>query len=154
MLCVCVCVITLLSRSPRRYTRILGSVTMWRLVFALTLLGMALALPAAQQSNPGDLGSLIDEVFPETKTTPQSVPQIGGDLDSIIKDVFGNVNTTTTTTTSNGLILGTQNQPTPKPDNCECVPYYQCKEGKILETGVGIIDIRSGFNDGHDDRQS
>ncbi|XP_032686403.1 phenoloxidase-activating factor 2-like isoform X2 [Odontomachus brunneus] len=115
---------------------------MWRLVFALTLLGVALitAVPAPQQSNPGDLASLIEGAFPNTKTTPPSVPQIGGDLDSLIKDIFSNV--TTTTTTSNGLILGTQNRQTPKPDNCECVPYYQCKEGKILETGVGIIDIR------------
>ncbi|XP_025161569.1 uncharacterized protein LOC105191948 [Harpegnathos saltator] len=133
------------------HIRILGSVTMWRLVSTLTLLGTVLvtALPAAQ--NPGDLGSLIDQVFPSSSTTPQSVPQIGGDIDTLIKDVFGTGNVTTAAP-PNGLILGSQNTLSPKPDNCECVPYYQCKEGKILETGIGIIDIRSGF--GGNDRQS
>ena len=25
---------------------------------------------------------------------------------------------------------------------CECVPYYQCKDGAIVDDGAGIIDIR------------
>lgn len=118
---------------------------MWRLVPALTLVSVTLvaALPAAQQDS-GSLASLIDQAFPEarTTTTPQPVPQIDGDLDSLIQDVFKSTNVTTTT--AKNLILGSQNTPPPKPDNCECVPYYQCKEGKILENGVGIIDIRFG----------
>lgn len=124
---------------------------MWRLVPALTLLGAALvtALPAAQQDS-GDLSSLIKEAFPEIYSTTQSVSQIGGDLDSLIKDVFQNGNASTTTPP--GLILGSQNQQKPKPSDCECVPYYQCKDNKILETGIGIIDIRSGF--GNDDGQA
>ncbi|GAB1860001.1 Phenoloxidase-activating factor 2-like isoform X2 [Camponotus japonicus] len=117
---------------------------MWRSVLTLTLVSVALvaALPAPQQ-NPGSLGDLIDQAFPEAKTsTPPSVPQIGGDpLDSLIQDFFKNGNVTTTTAKS--IILGTQNTPAPKLDNCECVPYYQCKEGKILENGIGIIDIRA-----------
>ncbi|XP_018026668.1 phenoloxidase-activating factor 2-like [Hyalella azteca] len=28
--------------------------------------------------------------------------------------------------------------------SCECVPYYQCKEGEIVTDGEGIIDIRFG----------
>lgn len=117
---------------------------MWRLVSVLTLVGVTLvtALPAAQQ-NDGSLAALVDQVFPSAKTTPQSVPQIGGDIDSLIQDVFGNVSTTT----SKNLILGIENQTPSKPDDCECVPYYQCKEGKIVEDGVGIIDIRSDFGD-------
>lgn len=127
--------------------------TMWRLVPTLTLVSVALiaALPAAQQ-NSGSLDSLIDQAFPEAKTTtPQSVPQIDGDLDSLIQDVFktGNV----TTTTPKNLYLGTQNTPPPKPDNCECVPYYQCKEGKILDNGIGIIDIRLGADDNNGQSQ-
>lgn len=119
---------------------------MWQLVPTLTLVSVALvaALPAPQQ-NPGSLGDLIEQAFPETKTstTPPSVPQIDGDaLDSLIQDFYKNGNVTTTTAKS--IILGTQNTPPPKPDNCECVPYYQCKEGKILENGIGIIDIRFG----------
>ncbi|XP_072759047.1 phenoloxidase-activating factor 2 isoform X2 [Anoplolepis gracilipes] len=112
---------------------------MWRLIPTLTLVSVAL-VAAAPQQNSGSLDSLIDQVFPESKTTPPSVPQIGGDLDTLIKDVFANV----TTTTAKNLFLGSQNTPAPKPDNCECVPYYQCKEGKILDNGQGIIDIRAG----------
>ncbi|XP_011693341.1 PREDICTED: serine protease 42-like isoform X2 [Wasmannia auropunctata] len=111
---------------------------MWRLVFALTLVGTTLvtALPAAQQE--GSLDDLINKAFPST--TPQSVPQIGGDLDSLIRDVFNTGNVSTTT--SRNVILGKENQTPSKPDDCECVPYYQCKEGRIVENGIGIIDIR------------
>lgn len=119
---------------------------MWRLVSALTLVSVTLvtALPAAQQDNAGSLSSLISEaLLPDAKTTPQSVPQIGGDLDALIQGVFGNI----TTTTSRNVILGTENQTPSKPDDCECVPYYLCKEGKIVENGIGIIDIRSDFGD-------
>jgi len=117
---------------------------MWRLVFTLTLVGLALvaALPAAQQ----DLDSLIDEAFPEAKrTTPQSVPQIGGDIDKLIQNVFNEG--ASVSTTSRNLILGTQNQTPSKPDDCECVPYYQCRNGTIVSDGVSIIDIRSGFDE-------
>lgn len=127
---------------------------MWRSVPTLTLVSVALvaALPAPQQ-NPGSLSDLIDQAFPEAKTsTPPSVPQIGGDpLDSLIQDFFKNGNVTTTTAKS--IILGTQNTPSPKLDNCECVPYYQCKEGKILENGIGIIDIRFGADQKNSSRQ-
>ena len=44
------------------------------------------------------------------------------------------------------------NSPTPEVNNnnavesdCECVPYYQCSNGTVVDNGVGIIDIRSGF---------
>ncbi|XP_012220488.1 phenoloxidase-activating factor 2 isoform X2 [Linepithema humile] len=110
---------------------------MWRVIPALTLVIVAAALPAAQQDS-GSLDSLIDQAFPEAKTSPPSVPQIGGDLDSLIQDVFQTGNATTVPS----VILGTNNQPPQKPEDCECVPYYQCKEGKILDNGIGIIDIR------------
>jgi len=118
---------------------------MRRLVFTLTLIGLALvtALPAAQQD--GSLDSLIDEAFPKAeRSTPQSVPQIGGDIDKLIQDVFNR--NATVSTTSRNLILGTQNQTPSKPDDCECVPYYQCRDGTIVNDGVSIIDIRSGFD--------
>lgn len=123
---------------------------MWRVIPALTLIIVAAALPAAQQDS-GSLDSLIDQAFPEAKATPPpSVPQIGGDLDSLIQDVFRTGNATTTVSS---VILGTNNQPPPKPDDCECVPYYQCKEGKILDNGIGIIDIRSDFADNNEQSQ-
>ncbi|XP_014488938.1 PREDICTED: serine protease 42-like isoform X3 [Dinoponera quadriceps] len=121
---------------------------MWRLVSTLALLGLGLAMP--QQQNSGDLNSLVNQAFGSSSTTPQSVPQIGGDLDSFIKDVFGNV-TPPATTTSSGLILGKDNKQSPKPADCECVPYYQCQDGTIVTSGQNIIDIRSGFG-GNDER--
>ncbi|KYQ48605.1 hypothetical protein ALC60_12352 [Trachymyrmex zeteki] len=114
---------------------------MQQLVSALALVGLTLVTALPQEK--GSLADLIDQAFPQNTTTPQGVPAIGGDVDSIIKDIFSNV---TTTTASSNVILGITNQ-TPKPDDCECVPYYQCKEGKILDNGIGIIDIRSDFGD-------
>lgn len=115
---------------------------MWRLVPTLISVALVAAVPAPQQD--GSLGSLIDQSFPQAKpSNPPSVPQIDGDpVGSLIQDVFKTGNFTTSTAKS--IILGTQNTPPPKPDDCECVPYYQCKEGKILENGIGIIDIRFG----------
>lgn len=112
---------------------------MWRVIPILTLVIVTTALPAAQQDY-GGLDKLIEEAFPETKMTPSppSVPQIGGDLDKLIRQVFNN---------GSGVTLGINNQPLTKPEDCECVPYYQCKDGKILENGIGIIDIRSDFAD-------
>ena len=121
-------------------TRILAA--MRQLVSALTLVGVTLVTALPQEK--GSLADLIAQAFPSTTTTPQKVPAIGGDVDSLIKDIFSNV---TTTTASSNVILGTANQTPSKPDDCECVPYYQCKEGKILDNGIGIIDIRSDFGD-------
>lgn len=117
---------------------------MWRPVSALTLVSVALvaALPAAQQD--GGLKSLVNSAFNPT-TTPQSVPQIDGDdVDRLIKEVY---NIGDDTVTNRAVTLGIQNTPPPKPNNCECVPYYQCKNGTIEDKGIGIIDIRSGFDD-------
>lgn len=117
---------------------------MWCLVPMLTLLGLTLvaASPAAQQD--GSLDSLINQAFPNTLTTQSS----GDELDKLIKDVFR----TESPTTKKGPILGTQNRPS-KPTDCECVPYYQCKDGRILDNGMGIIDIRSGFDENNEQFQ-
>jgi len=34
-----------------------------------------------------------------------------------------------------------------KADGYECVPYYQCEDGEIIDDGAGLIDIRNGFLD-------
>ena len=114
---------------------------MRQLVSALTLIGVTFVTALPQEK--GSLADLIAQAFPNATTIPQKVPAIDGDVDSLIKDIFSNV----TTTTSPNVILGTANQTPSKPDDCECVPYYQCKEGKILDNGIGIIDIRSDFGD-------
>ena len=41
-----------------------------------------------------------------------------------------------------GNNVGNQNLPNSNNDDCECVPYYQCQNGTILDDGVGLIDIR------------
>ncbi|XP_015590466.1 phenoloxidase-activating factor 2 isoform X2 [Cephus cinctus] len=83
--------------------------------------------------------------------------QQGADLDKLISDVFnpGNTNANTGNTNVNpsdkagnpaaGTVLGTQNQNGQTQEACECVPYYQCQNGTILENGIGLIDIRSSF---------
>lgn len=27
-------------------------------------------------------------------------------------------------------------------DDCVCVPYYQCEDGKVITTGDGLFDVR------------
>lgn len=59
------------------------------------------------------------------------------DLDSLVKEVFGN----------NNQNPGTNLQPQGQGgNNCPagqtCVPYYLCNNGSIITDGVGIIDIR------------
>lgn len=114
---------------------------MWRLVSALTLVGATLvtALPAAQQDNVG----LDDQVSPKGTFPPPSVPQVDGDLPDLT-DIINTVFLNATTPNPNSVILGSQNtSPRTKPDDCECVPYYQCKDGTILTDGTGVIDIRA-----------
>ncbi|XP_015178204.1 PREDICTED: serine protease 52-like isoform X2 [Polistes dominula] len=107
----------------------------------LTLLGLitlSLAIPRPQGDS---LDNLISNVFgrPPSSTTAAQPQNTNGDLDSLIDNVYSR----DTVSTSPHTILGTQNQPTKTNNNCECVPYYQCKNGTIVDNGVGIIDIRA-----------
>lgn len=104
-----------------------------RLITFLGIVALCLAVPAPQQD--ANLDDLISNVFgkPPASTTESSR---SGNLDSLIGDLLKNDPTTQRT------VLGTQNKPTKTADNCECVPYYQCRNGTILDNGVGIIDIR------------
>ncbi|XP_069687104.1 phenoloxidase-activating factor 2 isoform X2 [Periplaneta americana] len=73
----------------------------------------------------------------------------GGDLESLIGQVFKRPETQGSTTDNSG----TSNQEVPtdagkdsnNPLQCECVPYYLCQNNTIITDGVGLIDIRSGF---------
>lgn len=78
--------------------------------------------------------------FPQQASKdPTASPE---ELNNLIGDVFGRPNNT-----AGGTILGTQNTPPPTNADCTCVPYYQCRDGTILDNGVGLIDIRSGFTE-------
>ncbi|XP_014289644.1 phenoloxidase-activating factor 2 [Halyomorpha halys] len=58
-----------------------------------------------------------------------------GDLDSLIENVFG-------TTTPQNKIDKPREAVDENGDECVCVPYYQCANGKIVTDGTGILDIR------------
>ncbi|CAK9800421.1 Phenoloxidase-activating factor 2 (Fragment) [Anthophora quadrimaculata] len=119
------------------------SIAMWRVLFTLALASYSLGVPAPQQTD-NKFEDLISSVFgtgPQTTqaTQPSVVEQTSnGNLDSLVDNVFGNSQSSTTPVT----ILGTQNRPTKPTEDCECVKYYLCREGTILENGMGVIDIR------------
>ncbi|XP_017885598.1 phenoloxidase-activating factor 2-like isoform X2 [Ceratina calcarata] len=109
---------------------------MRRILLILVMVSLSRAVPAPQQDT-GNLNSLISSVFGTSTTpTPPESRNSSGDLASLISESFGQPSTTPDT------ILGTQNKQRPKPQGCECVPYYQCREGTILDNGIGLIDIR------------
>lgn len=71
-------------------------------------------------------------------------------LDSLITNIFGtpqDQQTSNPSSTTLTTILGTENRPKQPEMDCECVPYYLCHNGSILQNGTGIIDIRFGFDD-------
>lgn len=114
---------------------------MWTTLLIWALASACLALPSPQQNN-GNLDGLISNVFgpgpkpaAETQTTPSAFPSPMGssNVDGLIADVFGTPPPTT--------IVGTT---VPQDDSCECVPYYQCRNGTIIEDGVGLIDLKIG----------
>ncbi|XP_054009337.1 phenoloxidase-activating factor 2-like isoform X2 [Hylaeus anthracinus] len=121
---------------------------MWRALLSLAVASYALVQAAPQ--NKDNLDSLISNVFGQpTPSTEATITDrnSSGSLDTLIDGVFGpaptpqsNLGTQGSTSTT---ILGTQNKPKPLPDDCECVPYYQCNNGTILDNGVGLIDLRA-----------
>lgn len=42
--------------------------------------------------------------------------------------------------------LVSQNEPNSK-EYCDCVPYYLCRNGVIVEDGAGLIDVKGAFDD-------
>ena len=77
------------------------------------------------------------------------------DLDTLIGQVFGpggnsNNNNNDSNKNNNQQPPVDENQDKNQNNNnnpleCQCVPYYLCKNNKIITDGVGLIDIRSGF---------
>ncbi|KZC07692.1 Serine proteinase stubble [Dufourea novaeangliae] len=111
---------------------------MWKLLL-LTLVLASYSLAAPQEQTNANLDATILNVFgPPPDGQPPVDQKQSGDLDSMISDLL---------TSTSPTYVGTQNQPKPLPDDCECVPYYLCRNGTVLEDGIGLIDIRSGFND-------
>lgn len=109
--------------------------TTWCILLALTVINFPWVSPAPQSD--GGLDALITSAFQKTSQAP--APVTGSALDHLISDVFNKQTTTTPNT-----ILGTNNTPKQPAGDCECVPYYQCRNGTISENGETLIDIRSG----------
>lgn len=112
----------------------------WCVLLALTVINFPWVAPAPQSD--GGLDALITSAFGTNSQTAS--PVTGSALDHLISDVFNQKQTTTTPNT----ILGTNNTK-PPPGDCECVPYYQCRNGTISENGETLIDIRSGWYKWH-----
>ena len=128
---------------------------MWKLSVALALVFASFCVAAPQvqlQPNSENLDDLISSVFNVEPTTTVAP----GSLADLIAQVFpkndDNKNNNNNNLNGNkpgqgATFLGVNNQNVAKPDDCECVPYYQCQNGTILDDGIGLIDIRSGFGD-------
>ncbi|XP_015434419.1 PREDICTED: serine protease 42-like [Dufourea novaeangliae] len=71
--------------------------------------------------------------LPPDSQSPISKQQ-PGDLDSSISTVFMQQQSSTTPTD-----IGVLNQLKPQAKDCECVPYYLCRNGTIVVDGVGIL---------------
>lgn len=99
----------------------ISDIAMWK-IFSILAMAIAISIAAPQKNN---LDSLITNIF----GTPQ---------DQQISDP---------SSTTSATILGTENRPKEPETDCECVPYYLCHNGSILQNGTGIIDIRFAFDD-------
>ncbi|XP_076644613.1 phenoloxidase-activating factor 2 isoform X2 [Halictus rubicundus] len=109
---------------------------MWKALLTLALASHCLAAP---QQNSDRVDTLLQEIF--ATQPPQVASQgraTGSSLDALINN-YQNPQSSTSPTT----YVGTQNRPVSKPDDCECVPYYLCRNGTIIKDGYGVIDIRS-----------
>ncbi|XP_076644608.1 phenoloxidase-activating factor 2-like [Halictus rubicundus] len=93
--------------------------------------------PPPQQKDVEYVKTKIDEIFgtQPAETVPQAKPT-GSDADTLINNYLNPQSTTSST-----LYLGKRNT-TPKP--CECVPYYLCRNGKIVTDPSEMLDIRQG----------
>ena len=75
------------------------------------------------------------------------------DLDTLIDQVFGNGDNKNNNNNNSNNQQPPVNQNQERVDGgnsnnplqCQCVPYYLCKNNQIITDGVGLIDIRSGF---------
>ncbi|KAK0080043.1 hypothetical protein PV325_000497 [Microctonus aethiopoides] len=115
-------------------------------LFIPLLLILSINLSSCWPQNGPNLDKLIGDVFgpnPNQKpigTPPPTVNPNSGSLTDLIDDVF-NKNDNNGPRQTDGTYLGSSNEQR-SDDDGECVPYYQCQNGTIVDDGVGIIDIR------------
>lgn len=124
---------------------------MWTVLCVFALVNYCSTAPGGSLDDLID--GLLDKTTPTTTTTGTKISGKPADnIDDLIDEIFRPSNGSGSNSKpidGNGTILGPKNTLPPN-DNCECVPYYQCQEGSILDNGVGLIDIRSNFDDIHE----
>nr|XP_033329291.1 phenoloxidase-activating factor 2-like isoform X1 [Megalopta genalis] len=137
---------------------------MWKVLLTLALASFCLAAPQGQQGG-APLDDLISSVFdqnpkpsPNPNPNPNPIPNPNpqqpspGNKDTTGSADFGNLEALINqyqnqqSTSAPSTFVGTQNKPKPPPDDCECVSYYLCRNGTVVEDGFGLIDIRSDFD--------
>ncbi|XP_034934878.1 uncharacterized protein [Chelonus insularis] len=129
----------------KKFTKMMKKLNTLGVILVL-IIGLTTAAP--QNDN---LDDLIKSVFgtpsTTTTTTPSTNNRNDGTLDSLIDNVFNEKNTNNNVNNNNNnndngnTFPGTNNQQE-NDDDCECVPYYQCMNGSIVDDGIGLIDIR------------
>nr|CAD7440786.1 unnamed protein product [Timema bartmani] len=103
------------------------SVNQDRAMWMSSLLLIGLALGCSQAHPQGsDLSTLIDQLYPPK------------DSNNNAKD---NTNNAEEPTRLPSPVESSDNNPL----KCQCVPYYLCQNNSIITDGVGLIDIRLGF---------
>ncbi|KAL1505941.1 hypothetical protein ABEB36_005386 [Hypothenemus hampei] len=98
---------------------------------------------ATSQTQPGEdavLDRNIADIYgPQSELTPE--------VNRTILDIFGTPETVTSTTVRSST-TGNRDGSASGSDQCECVPYYLCRDNKTINTnGEGIIDIRINDNE-------
>lgn len=97
----------------------------------LLLAAFACLATSQEQQQPGeDLDSLIEGVFGKPKDQERGPPKDPNQIDINNGPPIG------------GGTIDIANGENVRPEDCQCVPYYQCSNGTINSDGVGLIDIR------------
>ncbi|KZC14538.1 Serine proteinase stubble [Dufourea novaeangliae] len=112
---------------------------MWKVLLTLVLASYSLAAPQ-EQPNSNLNATILNVSGPPPDTQPPIGREHSDDLDSTILNLL-----TQQQSSTSSISLETQKQPQPQPEDCECVPYYLCRNGTIVIDGVGLIDLRDEF---------
>nr|CAD7200753.1 unnamed protein product [Timema douglasi] len=98
--------------------------TMW--MSSLLLIGLALGCSQAHPQG-SDLSTLIDQLYPPSNGAKDSNNNAKDNAEEPTR-----IPSPVESSDNNPLM-------------CQCVPYYLCQNNSIITDGVGLIDIRSGF---------
>ncbi|XP_076645071.1 ovochymase-1 [Halictus rubicundus] len=105
-----------------------------------TALAQIFGLPEPQQKDGDCVNSKLVEIF--GTQPPETVTQAGPTDRNVGTSINCHNPQSTTRSTPD---LHERNPTTqPNPVDCECVPYYLCRSGKIVTDASGVLDVRQG----------